>query len=101
MNAETPLNLLLMLTAISLRCGFVQKAIVYGRAGQMLFPDEYRFLEMHAYGLLLDGRLDDLEELLAGIHLETRNLAYLRARLAIACGDVDEAASQLRAYCKA
>ncbi|WP_176086034.1 hypothetical protein [Martelella sp. HB161492] len=100
-KAETPLNLLLMLTAISLRCGFVQKAVVYGKAGQQLFPDEARFLEMHAYGLLLDGRLDDLAVLLQDVDLQTQNIAYLRARLAIANGDAEEAASQLKAYCRA
>lgn len=74
-------DILLMLSAFSLKTHFVAKAAIYGRAGVALYPEDHRFREILAYALLLENRLEEAASVIGEAHRETRNLAFLNARL--------------------
>ncbi|WP_173932905.1 hypothetical protein [Chelativorans sp. Marseille-P2723] len=92
-------DVLLMLTAFSLKTKFFAKAIIYGRAGVALYPEDNRFREALAYGLLLEGETEEAAAVVSTIHRQTRNLAYLKAQLAMNEGHSEpERQEALRTY---
>lgn len=74
---------LLVLTSCSLRANFIQKAQLYAECGLKLFPDSTELREFFGLTLLHAREFDNLQYLLEDTDLNTRNLAYLRLRLAI------------------
>jgi len=95
-------EILLMLTAFSLKTQFVTKAIIYGRAGMALYPEDHRFREMLGYALLLDGKPQEAAEVVGETPHDTCNLAYLKSRFFM-LGDYSTAERQeaLRTYLNA
>jgi len=92
-------DILLMLAAFSLRTLFIKKAIVYGQAGVAIYPEDHRFREILAYALLLDGKVDEAATVAEEAQRDTRNLAYLKARIAMLGNySLAERQSALRAY---
>jgi len=92
-------DILLMLAAFSLKAQFTSKAVIYGRAGLALFPEDRRFREILAYALLLGGDLEGPASVLGEERRETRNLAYLEACLTILRGSAAaEGQTAIRAY---
>lgn len=92
-------EILLMLTAFSLKTQFITKAVIYGRAGAALYPEDHRFREMLGYALLLDGKLQEAAAVVGEGPHDTCNLAYLKSRL-LMLGDHSTAERQeaLRTY---
>lgn len=76
-------DILLMLAAFSVKAQFFAKAVIYGRAGLVLFPEDHRFKELLAYALLLDGQLQEAAAVVGEPLHETPNLAFLKSRLAM------------------
>jgi len=92
-------DILLMLAAFSLKAQFIAKAVIYGRAGLALFPEDRRFREVLAYALFLAGELENSAAVAGEARRDTRNFAYVRARLAMLSGcSGAEGQSAIRAY---
>ncbi|MCY1740486.1 hypothetical protein [Ensifer sp. SL37] len=92
-------DILFMLSSFNLRVQFVRKALLYGRAGVTLFPQDIRFSEVYACALLLDGQIDEAATVLAAGGEVTRNMSYLRARVMLQENpSLNNAQVALRAY---
>jgi len=92
-------DILLMLAAFSLKAQFTAKAVIYSRAGSMLFPEDHRFKEILAYGLLLTEEFEEAESVIGQAQIESRNLAFLKTRLALLNGHMDsEGRNAIRTY---
>ena len=92
-------DILLMLAAFSLKTQFIAKAAIYGRVGMALFPEDYRFREVLAYALLLDGKHEEATAVIDETQQDTRNIAYLKARLLMLGNHtMAERQNALRAY---
>lgn len=89
---------LYILSAISLRGQFVEKALIYGKAGIALFPQDVRLFETYAYALLLSGRDEEAASVLNSAPEQTRNVVYLKARTALTAGAVPKSRDFLRSY---
>ena len=92
-------DVLFLLATFSIRTNLLDKAEIYGRAGHHLFPDDLRLIEVYAYALLLKGDVTGAETVLQATPTATRNLAFLRARVAMLAGrPIEEQRAGLRAY---
>ena len=90
---------LFVLCSFSVRMHFISKAIIYGRAGIHLFPDDVRLHEIYAHALLLDGRAEEASHILSKVQEPTRNTAYLNARISLQDTNNElSAQDQLRLY---
>lgn len=74
---------LLLLCSLSVRLRFISKAVLYGRVGMYLFPDDIRLREIYAYSLLLDGKTEEALHVLSETDEKTPNIAYLKARISL------------------
>jgi hypothetical protein len=74
---------LCVLATFSIRTQFYEKAIRYAKCGYQLFQDDYRFVELYAFTLLLNGSYAQAEEILRKTNHRTWNIALLRCRCAI------------------
>ncbi|WP_273795103.1 hypothetical protein [Brucella intermedia] len=73
-------DVLLVLSSLALRMQFLRKAICYARIGVSLFPDDIRLREIYAFALLLDGNMEEAEQVIDAVETESRNIAYLRVQ---------------------
>ena len=90
---------LLLLCSLSVQMQFISKAILYGRVGVYLFPDDVRLREIYAYSLLLDGKIEEASHIVSEMSEETRNIAYLKSRIGLLePDDISNAREQLRLY---
>lgn len=76
-------DVLYLLSSFSARSGFVEKAAAYADAGHQLFPRDSRHLEVKAYMLVLQQQYAEADQLLEDSDLSSKNLEYLRARVAM------------------
>lgn len=94
-------DVLLLLSSFSIRTQFIVKAVQYGRAGVVLFPDDLRLREIYAYALCLDGSFDEAAEIIGPVTQSTPNVEFLKLRLAFH-GDraANERSAAIRSYLK-
>ncbi|MEO0624502.1 MAG: hypothetical protein AAF183_20130 [Pseudomonadota bacterium] len=76
-------DILYLLATYSVRSGFLDKASAYAEVGIRLFPRDQRLLEIHIYLLVLCRHYAEAEQALAATRLSSRNLEYLRSRVAM------------------
>lgn len=92
-------DVLFLLATFSIRTNLLDKAEVYSKAGHQLFPDDHRLIEVLAYVSLLKGDINAAEVTVQSTTAQTRNIAFLRARIAMLTGlPVAEQQANLRAY---
>lgn len=92
-------DVLYLLCTFSLRTRLIEKAAIYASAGYLLFPEDTRLIETHAYVLLLQQRYEEAEDVLSRTPASTQNLEFLRSRSAILLGLPEEERRQrLRRY---
>ncbi len=92
-------ELLLLLGNFSIRVGQLQKAELYLRVGCHLFQGDTRHMELYAYALFLGQKYAEALNILENIQLETKNVAFLRARIALVQPDQEgQAQKHLRRY---
>lgn len=89
---------LYVLSALSLRGQFVEKALIYGKTGIALFPQDVRLFETYAYALLLSGQDEEAARVLNNAPDQTRNIAYLKARTALIVGAAPKSREFVRSY---
>ncbi|WP_298966462.1 hypothetical protein [uncultured Roseibium sp.] len=90
-------KVLVLLASHCLRAHFVDKALLYAKCGYQLFPDRTELLELYGLALLFKGDYDTLTDLISRASAPSRNLDYLKARLAILQGDANSA-NLVRSY---
>lgn len=76
-------DVLYLLATYSVRSGFVEKASAYAEVGTRLFPHDLRLLEIYVHLLILGRHYDEAEKVLGATTFSSRNLEYLRSRVAI------------------
>jgi hypothetical protein len=76
-------DILLMLCSFSLRVQFIAKAVVYGRVGVSMFPQDIRLREIYAYALLLNSQADEAFAVIGNVTKVTRNIAFLNVCVAL------------------
>ncbi|MCP1846114.1 hypothetical protein ACVIHI_009107 [Bradyrhizobium sp. USDA 4524] len=95
-------DVLLLLSSFSLRGQFIAKAVLYGRVGVSMFPDDLRLREIYTYALYLDGRIDEAIDVIQSAQVDTPNVSFLKMRLALhASKPASERRAAVRSYLKA
>lgn len=92
-------DMLYLLSTFSIRTNMIEKAVIYASAGHKLFPEDHRLLEIYVYAHILKGNFSEASETLAQSETSTRNLEFLRGRVAILVElPLEERRSRLRKY---